>query len=127
HLVTRTTGNAAFLVDSIRERIEDVAPDVHIGVNRPLAESISRTLISRRALIEAVGLFSVMGLLLAALGLYAVLSVAVRRRTAEVGVRMALGAKATRILRMVMGQGAGLVAMGVGAGIVIGIPISRLL
>lgn len=126
-LVTRTERDPAFLIESIRERITGIAPDARIGTNRPLDESISRTLVSRRALIEAISLFAILTLLLAALGLYAVLSVSVRRRTAEVGVRMALGAKASRILGLVMGQGIGLIAVGVAVGIALGIPLSRLL
>ncbi len=126
-LVTRTAGDPAFLVESIRERISGVVPDARIGTNRPLAESISRTLVGRRSLIEAVGMFAALTLVLAAMGLYAVLSVAVRRRTTEVGVRMALGARASRILRMVVGQGVGPVVAGVLAGVAIGVPLSRLL
>jgi putative ABC transport system permease protein len=126
-LVTRTAGDPAALADTVRQRILANASDAAVMFNRTLADAVTASLVGRRALVEAVGAFAVATLALAALGLYAVLSFAVRRRTSELGVRMALGADAGRIERMVLGQGGALILGGVAIGLVLGIPLARLL
>ncbi len=126
-LVTRTRGDSVALLDTIRQRVRALAPDASITINRTLADAVASSLTSRRALVEAVGAFGIATLMLAALGLYAVLSFAMRRRTAELGVRMALGADAGRIQRLVMGQGGPLIVVGVAVGLLAGIPLARLL
>jgi putative ABC transport system permease protein len=126
-LSVRTAGDPAALAEPLRRLVREQLPDADILVSQPLTAAIAKTLTSRRALVEAVGLFAIMTLLMSALGLYAVLGFAVRRRTAEIGVRMALGANRSRILLMVMGQGGAMVAAGVTLGLVLGLPIARLL
>lgn len=126
-LITRTQGDPAALIEPIRQRVLAIAPDASIVINRTLADAVASSLTGRRALVEAVGAFGIATLLLAALGLYAVLSFAVRRRTSELGVRMALGADAGRIQRLVMGQGGVLIAGGIAIGLLAGIPLARLL
>lgn len=125
--VTRTAGDPAALADTVRRLVQARAPTAQVVVNEPLTESIAKTLVGRRALVEAVGLFAAVTLALAGLGLYAVLSFAVRRRTAELGVRMVLGATSHRILRLVMGQGGALIVAGVVIGLALGVPLARLL
>lgn len=126
-LITRSDGDPALLVDAVRERVRRLAPKAVLNFNLPLEDAVARTLIPRRALLEAIGLFALMTLGLAALGLYAVLRVMVRRRTAELGVRMALGASATRILALVMRQGLLLAMLGLVLGLGISLPLARLL
>jgi putative ABC transport system permease protein len=126
-LVLRTDGDPASLVAPVRERIAALAPDAKIVVNRPLAELVAQSLAGRRALVELVAVFAAITLALAAVGLYAVLGFAVRRRTGELGVRMALGARPARIRRMVLGQGAALALGGAAIGLLVGIPLARLL
>jgi putative ABC transport system permease protein len=126
-LITRTDGDAALLAEAVRERVRRLAPDAVLHFNRPLSHAIAGTLATRRALLEAVGLFAAMTLGLGALGLYAVLRTMVRRRTAELGVRVALGAGERRILALVMRQGLALVAIGLTLGLGIGLALARLL
>jgi len=126
-LVTRTDGDVGALAEAVRQRVRALAPDADIGVNRPLAALVGETLATQRSLLAALGTFAVLTLLLAALGLTAVLSFAVRRRTAELGVRMALGASPSRVGRLVMGQGARLIALGTLLGVAAGLPLARLL
>lgn len=126
-LVTRTDGNPALLAEMVRERVRRLAPDAVLNFNLPLSDAMARTLVPRRALLEAVGLFAAMTLGLGALGLYAVLRTMVRRRTAELAVRVALGASAGRILALVMKQGLALVAVGLALGLGIGLALAGLL
>jgi putative ABC transport system permease protein len=126
-LISHTHGNPATLAESVRQRILARLPDVAIVLNRPLSEIVVKTLGDRRALLEALGAFAIATLILAGLGLAAVLGFAVRRRTAEFGVRMALGANAARIVGLVMRQGGTLIVAGATLGIFCGIPLAYLL
>jgi putative ABC transport system permease protein len=126
-LVTRTSGDPAALAETVRRRIHALSPDIHVGINQPLADLVSATLTSRRALLEALGGFALGTLLLAGLGLAAVLSFAIRRRTGELGVRMALGATPARVRNLVLRQGGALIACGVVLGLGAGIGLARLL
>lgn len=125
-LVTRTTLAPAAMVDTVRALIREQLPDAYVPVNVPLGEAVARTLISRRALLEAIALFAGLTLLLATLGLYAVLNVSVRRRTSELGVRIALGADSARILRLVMAQGGALTVVGIAIGLTLGVMSAHL-
>lgn len=126
-LITRTALDANALTGQIRRVLATQAPDAKLMVNVPLADAIARTLQSRRALLESVVLFGVATLLLAALGLYAVLNAAVGRRRAEFGVRMALGGAPAVVLRLVLRQGALLIGSGVALGVLSGLMLSALL
>ncbi|QBB69108.1 FtsX-like permease family protein [Pseudolysobacter antarcticus] len=126
-LVTRTSLDPAAFAETLRQQIHTHMPDVDIGVNKPMSELVGKTLSGRRALLEALGGFAIATLILAALGLTAVLGFAVRRRLPEFGVRMALGAKASRIIGLVMRQGGALIALGTALGVALGIPLARLL
>ncbi len=126
-LVTRTSGDPAALAETLRQRIHARSPGAEFGINKPLAELVENTLLDRRSLLEALAGFAVLTLFLAALGLAAVLGFSVRRRTAEFGVRMALGANAARIVGLVMRQGGTLIVTGAVLGIVCGVPLAYLL
>ena len=72
-----------------------------------------------------IGVFAVIAALLAIVGLYGVLATVVRQRTAEIGVRMALGAQPARIFRLVVGQGLRLTAAGIGVGLIVALTLTR--
>ena len=84
-------------------------------------------LADRRFLLLLVGLFAAAALVLAAVGLYGVVVFFVTRRTQEIGIRMALGAQRSDVLRLVLGEGARLAAFGVVIGIVVSFAFTRLL
>ncbi|HET6546627.1 MAG TPA: ABC transporter permease [Rhodanobacteraceae bacterium] len=125
-LVTRADVAPEVLAPMMRERVLARFPHAHIEVNRPLAELVAQTFADRRNLLEAVGGFASMTLLLAGIGLATVLGFAIRRRTGEIGVRMALGATPARIRRLVLHQGGYLIAAGIALGLVAGLPLARL-
>ncbi|HET6546628.1 MAG TPA: ABC transporter permease [Rhodanobacteraceae bacterium] len=126
-LVTRTRGDPAALAQMVRRRLHQRSPDTDIIVDKPLTALVAATLVDRRTLLQAIGGFAGLTLLLAGLGLAAVLSFSIRRRTSELGVRMALGATASRIVALVMRQGAMLILLGSALGLALGLPLARLL
>ncbi|MEO8010844.1 MAG: FtsX-like permease family protein [Dokdonella sp.] len=126
-LVTRTRGDPAVLAQSVRERVLKLAPDADFGVNAPLSSLVAASLAERRSLLGALGGFAAATLLLAGVGLAAVLSFAIRRRTAEIGVRMAIGATPRRIVQMILREGGLLIATGAALGIITGVPLARVL
>lgn len=126
-LVTRVDGEPAGYTETIRRRVAALVPGVDIGVNQPLARLIDETLVGQRSLVAALGAFALATLALAALGLAAVLGFAIRRRTAEIGVRLAVGATPSRVRGLVLRQGGGLVVTGIVLGMLAGIPLARLL
>ena len=127
YLLTHSLGDPRQLVETVRQRILGVQPGMVILINKPLTDSVAETLAPRRALLEVIGGFGLATLLLASLGLAAVLSFSIRRRTAELGVRMAIGATPNRVRNLVMRQGGFLVVLGGLLGLIAGIPLARLL
>lgn len=126
-LLARTGQNAATLVEPVRRLVQDRVPDALIAFNQPLAQRMDRSFAARRGLVETLGTFAAITLALAALGLAAVLGFAIRRRTAELGVRMALGATPSRVRNLVLRQGSALIVIGLALGGLLGVGLARLL
>ena len=124
-LVTRSSGSVP--VDAVRRLVAQTSPDAKLMVNLPLGDAVARTQQTRRALMESVGVFALATLALGALGLYAVLSAAVRRRGIEYGVRMALGARRHQIVLEVFGHSGRVVGIGLLLGLGSGLLLARLL
>ncbi|HPG93024.1 MAG TPA: ADOP family duplicated permease [Dokdonella sp.] len=122
-LVLRTTVDPNALIAPLKVLGEGIAPKDSIGPIVPLSARIADTLRDRTRLNALLGLLGATALLLAAVGLYAVLAYAVRVRVTEFGVRMALGASAARVQRTVLGQGLRLIC----AGLLLGAPLAWLL
>jgi putative ABC transport system permease protein len=119
-LFARTDGDPVALIPAIRREVLAVNRDAPIVDVRTLfAQVRQRALMSDRLIAEVVTAVAAAGLALAIFGLYAVLAYAVSQRTHEIGIRLAVGATAGRVVRMVLGQG----LMPAAAGILIGIPL----
>jgi len=118
----RTDGTPTALVANIRQVVRDVAGDVAVAKVTTLTDQIDASLVMERTIAALAGWFGAVGALLAAVGLYGLLTYTVARRRTEIGVRLALGATPRAITCMVLTGAAGLV----GAGLVIGIPIAIL-
>lgn len=121
-LAVRTTVDPAALVAPLKTLGEEIAPKDALGPIVTLDERVASTLKDRTRLNALLGLLGATALLLAAVGLYAVLAYTVRQRVPEFGVRLALGARAGHVLRQVLAQGLLLV----GAGVLLGLPLSWL-
>jgi putative ABC transport system permease protein len=117
-LVVRTSADPATLIGVIRNECRALEPDVAIFNARTMEEMISDSPASfmRRFPALLIGVFAAVALLLASVGLYGVVSYSVGQRTHEIGLRMALGARAPDILRMVLKQGLALACAGLAIG-----------
>ncbi len=94
---------------------------------QPMSVWVDRAQAGTRFSLLLIGVFSVIAVVLASVGLYGVLSTFVRQRTAEIGVRMALGAAPSNIFGLVVGHGLGLSAAGIGIGIVAALVLTRVM
>ena len=111
-LLIRTTQGLDETIPAVAAAIRSVVPSLAFADVRPLEDLVYEGARSWRLGATLFGLFGGLGIALAAVGLYASLASAVRQRTAEIGVRMALGADPSSIARLVLGQALRLVALG---------------
>jgi putative ABC transport system permease protein len=117
YLAVRTTGAPADLMDAIRRIIARVDPDQPISSVRTMDEIVDLDVADRQQQMILLGTFAGLALLLASIGLYGVLSYAVAQRSREIGLRIALGATAGSVMRVVVARGLGLTAMGLSIGL----------
>ena len=125
----RTTVKPATVVPSLRQAIHALDPDLPIFNVKTMQEHLQRGYVFSPMILGGAlsGLFGILGLALASIGLYGVVANTVSQRTREIGIRTALGASSTDILRLVTRQSMILVAAGACAGIVSGLPAAQLL
>ena len=113
----RTNGDPARLAPQVRAAVASIDKSVPVSQVRPLVEYVRGARASTRFALVLIGTFAVIAVVLAGVGLYGVLSTVVRQRTAEIGVRMALGAQTSSIFGLVIGQGVTLSVIGIGLGL----------
>jgi len=126
-LVVRTAMDPTSTAASIRRAIWRVDPEVAIPQERTLQNVVLSSEAARRYESFLGVIFAAFGVLLAALGLYGVISYSVGQRTHEIGIRIALGAKRGDVVRLVLGQGTKLALLGVTVGIVAALGLTRLM
>jgi putative ABC transport system permease protein len=126
NLVVRTSLPAGQIVDGLRAQVRAIDPAMPLYNVRTLAEHVNRSLYLDRLRATLIGSLAVLALALAAIGLYAVLSYTIAERTREVGVRLALGAQPGAVLRMLLGTGARVAGLGIGAGLILSFALTRL-
>ena len=115
-LVVRTAAEPMSLVPAIKQAIRAVDPEQAVSNIRTFDEVLDEEVVQRRLGTALVAAFAALALLLASLGVYGVLSYFVTQHTAEIGVRLALGASRGDILRLVLGKGMALALSGAGLG-----------
>ncbi len=123
----RTAGNPASIGDEVRRAIQGIDSSLPITQVTTLTSRVKNSLGQQRAVSALTGLFGILGLLLACVGLYGIMAYNVARKTHEIGIRMALGAERSDILKMVVGQGFRLAMVGVIIGIAGALALTRFL
>jgi predicted permease len=126
-LVIKTSSNASAAAHAIRLKVHEVDPDLPVTYIQWMSEVVDASLGQARLRTWLLGLFGAMALTLAAAGIFGVLSYSVSRRTHEFGIRMALGASESEILRLVLNEALRLALAGVAAGIAVALGLTRLI
>jgi ABC-type antimicrobial peptide transport system permease subunit len=120
-------GKIEGLEPQVRQILSDVDPNLTLLFIRTMQEEVDRNLDQQRTVAQMTGLFGILALILAAVGLYGVTAYAVERRTGEIGVRMALGADRSDVMKLVL-RGAFLqILLGLAIGIPVAVGCSRLI
>jgi predicted permease len=123
----RTSGNAARYGNEIRDTIKQLDSKLLVADTETADTLVDKAQAGTRFSLLLIGVFAVIAVLLAAVGLYGVLSTVVRQRTAEIGVRMALGAQPAGIFRLIVGHALRLTGVGIAAGLIAAFVLTRLM
>jgi predicted permease len=113
----RSRGDVEHLGEAVRHEVENVDPNVPVHSISSMDQIIARSVADRRFALQLLGVFAAVALMLAAIGIYGVMSYSFSQRTHEVGIRVALGAQRLDILRMALGEGMQVVVIGLVSGL----------
>jgi putative ABC transport system permease protein len=126
-LMLRVLRDPKALAAAVRREVQAIDPEQPISQVTTMEENISNSLAARRLTMALLGAFAGLALVLASVGLYGVMALSVTQRTRELGIRLALGAPRRNVFRLVLGQGAMLVSLGIGLGLLGALAASRAL
>jgi predicted permease len=126
-VVVRTAGEPMTLAAAVRNEIRQLDSNLPVANIRPMTEVVSTALATPRLTGFLLGTFAAIALMLAAVGIYGVLSYLVARRTHEIGIRLAVGADRVEVLRLILKQGLTLAGAGIAVGVVAAFLLTRLM
>ncbi|MBI3426659.1 MAG: ABC transporter permease [Acidobacteria bacterium] len=126
-LVVRTTVAPQTLAPAVQEAVRALDRNLPVSASVSMEQVVADTLWQPRFNLQLIGLFAALALVLAAVGLYGVMSYSVTQRTHEVGLRMALGAGQRDVIKLMVGQGMKLALLGVGLGLLVALALTRLM
>jgi putative ABC transport system permease protein len=127
-LVVRSAAdNPLSLAASVREAIKQMDKDQYVAAIQPMTKLVAESVARRRFNALLTGVFAVVALLLASVGIFGVLNYTVAQRTQEIGLRVALGAQTRDVLRLVLGQGVRLILFGLALGLAASFALTRVL
>jgi putative ABC transport system permease protein len=127
NLTIRVAGEPLNLAAAVRQEVQNLDRDLPVAAVRTMEQVLGESVAAPRFRTGLLGLFAIVALLLASLGIYGVISHSVALRTHEIGIRLALGAKARDVLGLFIGQGIKLALLGVGIGMVAAYGLTRLM
>ena len=125
-MVARTTGGQR-ITDQLRALLASMNPNLPVITAETLDDSVALGLAPQRAAASVAGSLGIVGVMLTAIGIYGVMAYAVTRRTREIGIRLALGARRADVIRMVLREGLSLTAIGSAIGVILAATMSRVL
>jgi predicted permease len=126
-LMLRSPADPHSLSDPVRRAIQAVDPNLPVFGERTLEEMVAASLAQRRFSAQLMAAFAVLAMLLGAVGIYGVLACSIGQRTREIGIRMALGARRSDVIRLILWQGMRLIVAGIAIGAACALGFSRLL
>jgi putative ABC transport system permease protein len=126
-VVLRTAGDPALQTAALRSALAEIDPNQPLVKVRTMEENMATTVAQPRFRTWLIGILAMLALVLAAVGVYGVMSYTVTQRTSEIGVRVALGAQPKDVFRIIVGEGLRLALFGVGVGLVAALVLTRLL
>jgi putative ABC transport system permease protein len=124
-LVVRTAVDPGSLIPAIRSAVQSIDPQQPVHNVNTMEERVRRSVSTRRMITFLLVAFAAVALMLAAIGIYGVISYSIIQRTQEIGIRMALGAQTGDVLKLIVGQGMMLTLTGVGFGTLAALALNR--
>jgi putative ABC transport system permease protein len=124
-LAVRTTGDPAAMIRTVKRAVYAVDRDQPVFNVRTMGQVIDDSTAPRRVTLALLGIFALVALVLASIGIYGVMSYTVGQRTHEIGIRIAMGAETRGVLRLVVGHGMRLALAGVASGLVLALAATR--
>ena len=126
-VVRSVSQNPSELAASVRNAIKEVDPDQFVWETRTMGDLLARSVAPRRFNMMLLGCFALIALILASVGIYGVMAYYITQRTHEIGIRMALGAQASDVLKLVVRQGMLMALIGIASGLIVAFALTRVM